>query len=70
MMIGNNNDHRRNSYGYSDPTAYSLINKENQEEYERMRNLLHALRAVCAVAGFEFGDRVVLVDKRTGREWR
>ena len=69
-MIGNTNDHRRNSYGYSDPTAYSLIGKENTAECERVHALLYVLRDICAIAGFEFGERVVLVDKRTGRVWR
>lgn len=69
-MIGNSNDHRRNSYGYADLTAYGLISKESREEEERFHKLLHALRDICEIAGFEIEGRVVLVDKRTGRIWR
>lgn len=69
-MVGNTNNYKNNSYGYSDPTAYSLISKENAEEYERFHTLLHLLCDVCDLAGFEFGERVVLVDKRSGRVWR
>lgn len=64
-MVGNKDDYRRNSYGYSDPTAYSLISKENTEESERFHALLYALRA-----GFEFDEHHTLADKRTGRVWR
>ena len=52
-MIGNSSDHRRNSYGYSDPTAYSLICKENKEEEERFHKLLHTIFYICEIAGFE-----------------
>lgn len=69
-MIGNTSNYKNNSYGYSDPTAYSLISKENEEETRRFHDLLYVLRDICSIAGFEFGERVVLVDKRTGRVWR
>lgn len=69
-MIGNTNNYKNNSYGYSDPTAYSLISKENEEEYERFHAVLNVLRDICSVADFEFGERIVLVDKKTGRIWR
>lgn len=69
-MIGNSSDHRRNSYGYSDPTAYSLICKENKEEEERFHKLLHTIFYICEIAGFEIDGRIVLVDKKNGRVWR
>jgi len=69
-MIGNTNDHRRNSYGYSDPTAFGVISKENEEENERFHKLLHTIFYICEMAGFEIEGRIVLIDKKNGRIWR
>ena len=70
MPIGNKNDPRRNSLGYSDPTAYAAINKISEEEDERFHKLLHTLFRVCELAGYEIEGRIVLTDKRNGRIWR
>ena len=67
MPIGNKNDPRRNSLGYSDPTAYAAINKISEEEDERFHKLLHTLFRVCELAGYEIEGRIVLTDKRNGR---
>ena len=70
MPMGNRNDPRRNSFGYSDPTAYAVISKISEEEDERFHKLLHAIFYICELAGFEIEGRIVLVDKRNGRVWR
>lgn len=63
-----NND-RKNSEGYSDPTAYQAM-KNIEVEEERFHKLLYAIFDICELANFEIEGRIVLVDKRTGRVWR
>ena len=54
---------RKNSEGYSDPTAYqAMMNLEIEE--------LRSIKDVCDLADFEIEGRVVLIDKRSGRVWR
>lgn len=48
---------RKNSEGYSDPTAYQAMMSLEIED-------------VCDLADFEIEGRVVLIDKRSGRVWR
>lgn len=60
---------RRNSEGYSDPTAYAAL-KHIEEEEERFRKLLYAIFDICELADFEIEGRIVLIDKRTGKVWR
>lgn len=64
----NDRDLRKNAEGYSDPTAYEAI--KNIEEEERFNKLLHTIFYICKIAGFEIENRIVLVDKKTGRIWR
>lgn len=63
------NELKRNASGYFDPTAYEAI-KNADKENERFYDLLHTLRHICDLAGFEISERIVLTDKRTGRTWR
>lgn len=60
---------KRNSEGYSDPTAYQAM-KNIEAEEERFHKLLYAIFDICELANFEIEGRIVLVDKRTGRVWR
>lgn len=60
---------KKNSEGYSDPTAYAYLKKETEEE-ERFHKLLHTLFYICKLAGFEIEGRIVLIDKESGRVWR
>ena len=60
---------RKNSEGYSDPTAYQALKNIELEE-ERFRKLLYAIFDICELAGFEIEGRIVLVDKRSGKVWR
>lgn len=68
--MSNTTNPRRNAEGYSDPTAYEALKNIEREEYERFHRLLHTLFRSCKLAGFEIKDRIILVDKRTGRIWR
>ena len=60
---------RKNSEGYSDPTAsQAMMNLEIEEL--RFKKLLRSIKDVCDLADFEIEGRVVLIDKRSGRVWR
>lgn len=60
---------KKNSEGYSDPTAYQAL-KNIEDEEARFHKLLYAIFDICELANFEIEGRIVLVDKRTGRVWR
>lgn len=60
---------RKNSEGYSDPTAFEALRNINKED-ERFHKLLRTIFYLCELAGFEIEGRVVLIDKKTGRVWR
>ena len=62
-------DPKKNSEGYSDATPYKAIRNIEKEE-ERLRKLIHAIRYICDLAGFDIEGRIVLTDRRTGRVWR
>lgn len=60
---------RKNSEGYSDPTAnQAMMNLEIEEL--RFKKLLRSIKDLCDLADFEIEGRVVLIDKRSGRVWR
>lgn len=64
---------KKNSEGYSDPTAYNAVkNIEHEEEltHERMSKLFRIIRYICELSGFSIEGRIVLKDKSTGRIWR
>ncbi|MEY8573702.1 hypothetical protein AALD01_04725 [Oscillospiraceae bacterium 21-37] len=60
---------RKNSEGYSDPTAYEAMKTIHREE-DRFNKLRRAILNIVEVAGFEIKGKLVLVDKKTGRVWR
>ncbi len=60
---------RKNSEGYADPTAYEAIKNADKEE-ERFHRLLHTIFYLCELAGFQIEGRIVLVDRRSGKVWR
>ena len=64
MGIANReNNPRKNSEGYSDPTAFEALRNIDKED-ERFHRLLHTL------FDFQIEGRIVLIDKQTGRVWR
>lgn len=60
---------RKNSEGYSDPTAYAALNNIAREE-DRFRKLRRIILNICDMAGFEIRGPLVLVDKKTKKVWR
>ena len=68
-----NNDPRKNSEGYSDPTAYlglkSIIDEENALERE-VNTLIKVLKYIIRNSGFELVSRIEIRDKRTGRVFK
>ena len=63
------NNHRKNSDGYSDPTAFQALRNIGKED-ERFHRLLYTLFYICELADFQIEGRIVLIDKQTGRIWR
>ena len=61
-------DIRKNAEGYSDPTAYQVLKRE--QEKERFKRLMATIFYICENAGFHIEERIVIKDKRTGRIWR
>lgn len=60
---------RKNSEGYSDPTAYAALKNINRDE-DRYRKLRKVILSICGMAGFEIRGPLVLMDKKTGKVWR
>ena len=63
----------KNSEGYTDPTAHDAISKVLREENERQRRVnavIGVIKSVVDLAGFDLMNRVVLRDRKTGREYR
>ena len=71
--MGNKDNPRNNSEGYADPTAYegikNIIREENLQQ-KRITELMNVLRYIIDKAGFELKYRIILVDKKTGKEYR
>lgn len=70
--MGNKDNPRNNSEGYADPTAYegtkNIIREENLQQ-KRITELMNVLRYIIDKAGFELKYRIILVDKKTGKEY-
>ena len=62
-----------NSEGYADPTAYhgtkNIIREETELE-NRVHLLVHVIRDVAALAGFEVIGRIQFRHKKTGKEFK
>lgn len=67
------NDFRKNSSGYSDPTAYlgtkPILRAEN-EQSKRVTDLIGVLKYIIDAAGFDLLARIEIRDRKTGREYR
>lgn len=67
------NNPRLNSEGYSDPTAYEgmkPIIKDEAYRQRRVSEFVDLLKRFANLCGFEIMNRVVLKDKKTGKEYR
>ena len=74
---GENMAHRKNSEGYSDPTAFLAEAKIEREQSRsekalerKMSNAIKALKLVAELAGFEIVGRICLKHKSTGKEFK
>ena len=65
-----NDDMRKNSEGYSDPTVYNALKNIEKDRDEQFHKLLDTIFTVCELAGFRVEERIVLKDKKTGKIWR
>lgn len=64
---------RKNSEGYSDPTActaMSNILREENEQQRRVSSLIKELKIIIDEAGFDLLARIEIRDRKTGREYR
>ena len=62
-----------NNEGYSDPTAFygtRNIVKEETEMENKVHTLVHVIRDIVNLAGFEVIGRIQFKHKKTGREFR
>lgn len=60
---------RKNSEGYSDPTAFAVM-KSYDREADRYRKLRKVILNICDMTGFEIRGPLILLDKKTGKIWR
>lgn len=60
----------RNSEYYCDPTAGKALDNIMQERQEEVKKLICKLRRLAEISGFSIAERVVLMDKITGKIYR
>lgn len=68
-----NNDLKRNSEGYFDPTAYEGLKNVIQEENaldKEVNTLIKVLKFIISRSGFELINRIELRDIKTRREFK
>lgn len=58
----------KNQEGYCDPTAGEALRKID-EEY-RAKDLLFVLRYIVRQSGFELVERIIIKDKKSGRQYK
>ena len=61
--------YKRNSEGYSDPTASEAISTISKEE-RQVHTLVPLIKDVCNLAGFEVVGRVEVQHKESGRRYK
>lgn len=60
---------KKNPEGYDDPTAFEALSHITDEE-KKVSKIIHIIKGLCDICGFEVVGRIVLVDKKTGKVWR
>lgn len=58
-----------NPEGYRDQTAYDAI-KNVMEEEEKVSILIHTIKSILRICGFELIRRIEIRSLKTGREYR
>ena len=66
--LARDDDIKKNTSGYSDPTAHQAI--KNVEEDEKFYKLLNDIFNICEWYGFHLEERIVVKDKNTGKVYR
>lgn len=64
---------RKNPEGYNDPTAYealSSVQREQDEQEQRVNQLIKTLKNTIDLAGFDLLARIEVRDRSTGRCYR
>lgn len=60
---------RYNPEGYDDPTAYGAMRNIAEEE-ERVNVLIHVIKQILRLSGFELVRRIEIRSMRTRREYK
>lgn len=67
----------KNGEGYVDPVPDAALReirreerKHESERLEKISNLIPVMKQTAELAGFEVVGRIILKDKRTGKEYR
>ena len=58
----------KNSEGYSDPTAGKAM-QEADRPPRQVHEVIHIIKLIASLAGFDVVSHITLRDKMTGREW-
>ena len=58
-----------NPEGYRDPTAYDAIRNITEEE-EKVTTVIHIIKSILRICGFELIRRIEIRSLRSGREYR
>ena len=65
-----NDDMRKNSEEYSDPTVYNALRNIEKDGDDRFHKLLDTIFTICELSGFHIEERIIVKDKKTGKVWR
>lgn len=68
-MQGNKNNPFYNSEGYPNPTAFGVIQEENELE-KKTSFLIKVLKFIISESGYELINRIEIRDKKSGRVFR
>lgn len=68
-MQGNKDNPFYNSEGYPNPTAFGVIQEENELE-KKTGFLIKVLKFIISESGYELLNRIEVKDKKSGRVFR
>lgn len=63
-------DDRYNTEHYRDATANAALRHIEADDLERVKFAIYAMKGVAKIFGFWVGERIVLVDLKSGRTYR
>ena len=68
-----NKNPKLNSEGYYDPTAYEGLKpiiKEESQEQKRVTTFIGIIKGLAEMFGLKIVGRVIIKDKKSGKEYR